>query len=290
MEEKKASSLPDAVFGAPKDFAALFPAVIKAMPQFSAQTLPAGVTKSQFNRLTNAFMDPLHPEIERTIPRWKWLRRQNFQATCRHVIRMADCMVRFPGFGELGAEDRNLLMWYVFLHDLGKRGSKSKRKDPRDPFHPFGSAAAIVELLMFWFDTEKLSPEKHKILLTLKSAIETAFVWNKDWGIEFPDNSKLPTIFSLLRQVLPDDNMWSIMIRLTLLHQGVTVKPSAPAFSPLTDAEMRLYLTKGFLRYKTICDTCDEMSYKHLQPATWKAYIDMYSTAHAKIVARLGLC
>eukprot|EP01022_Parablepharisma_sp_SALTPOND_P016692 TRINITY_DN2503_c0_g1_i1.p1 TRINITY_DN2503_c0_g1~~TRINITY_DN2503_c0_g1_i1.p1 ORF type:complete len:360 (-),score=18.13 TRINITY_DN2503_c0_g1_i1:34-1038(-) len=286
IERPLAIKEPPAIFSS-IDFKACFPKLMQSMPKFPVPG--PGTKKFLFNKTTNEFMESLHSEIQSVIPLWSWLRKQNFQATCRHIIRMLHSLLTFEAFATLPEEDKNFLLWYVFLHDLGKRGSHSKKKDPRDPFHPFGSGAAALKTFTYWFDTEKLHPEIHSKLVKLIEAIYAANVWNKDWEIEFPDNSKLSQIFALLDNIIPAESLWNKLVKLILTHQGVTVRPDTPAFSPLNNEQIKNFFTLQLFRYKTICDTCDELSYHHLEPHTIKGYIEMYATVHAALIKQLDI-
>ena len=107
-------------------FAKLFPILLGGIGKFSEiikLVKEKEVENGYYERISDLFFEPLEKEILELIPsEWKWLKPQDDKRVYRHIMRMFYCMIKDTDFQSLSPERQNILLWFVLLHDIRKRG------------------------------------------------------------------------------------------------------------------------------------------------------------------------
>lgn len=209
-----------------------------------------------------------------SILREEWTHLKTFSngKICSHVLRLLGCIQLDTKFQEMDEYDRNVILWTVVLHDLGKRGRPVI--DGRDPFHPFASCAVTLQVFsrLGWVNSQAEVIESTVHLIMESYTLEGEF--------QYMDNSKLDEIIMKLLLICgvienedlanfneivlnrPREDLFCIeVLLLVLLHQSFTVVAEFPAHSPLTEDQLRKYCSPRLLKLLGTIMLNDSLSY-----------------------------
>ena len=84
--------------------------------------------------------------IIESLPEWKRLEKMNRKRICYHTLTVLYCLLSSEEFNSYTDSEKNLLYWTSILHYISKRGTPLMSV-PKDPFHPFSSAAYSLKFL-----------------------------------------------------------------------------------------------------------------------------------------------
>ncbi|OMJ94758.1 hypothetical protein SteCoe_1937 [Stentor coeruleus] len=207
------------------------------------------------------------------IPEWEILKNRDKGHILRHTLGSLIALMLNPEYYNLSEYDKNLLLWAILFHDIGKRVSPEVYN--RDPFHPFLSAKILLKVFVE-FGWIKNIEYANKIA----EIIGKSFVI-KDMD-EVIDHSYIKIILPLLwyctRMVnvlheeiqeyvniekiteIEDRFEYEILV-LVLLHQSLEFNPQYPNRENITIDDIKNYLSPRIVYLSMILHKADHNSY-----------------------------
>lgn len=216
---------------------------------------------------------------------WEFLDRVDNGLVCSHTIAVVTSAYLHQQFKELDENDKSVVMWGCFFHDIAKRGPPEMKT--KDPIHPFTSASKALRV----FNRLGWVPISQEVENTI-TLINTSY-FRQTWG-QFMDNSKLPEIFRKLLYVtgviLTESEPFESYFKLTqhkeksvlfvyeilaiiLLHQSIDFDRQFPNFTPLKNYEILSYMSPRLLHLLKLLNFGDSGSYNLPEPVlTWRLF------------------
>ncbi len=239
------------------DFDSYFPLLMSEL-----DSLPLTISLSKLADIDDGnedfhkhFAPAVFPEIERTIPRWAWLRTQGYGLICFHIVRMLYCTIKDKDFGTLDAFQANALKWTVILHDIAKRAEPTLPPEARDPAHPYHSAADAVDVLANVVGG--LDEGKAKALQKL---IRESVIDDK-----VNDFSKLGPILKTTAELFggsdEDSNFGYLVFKLVLMHQALPTLQGFGQVASMTQKQIKDFCSARFLRLMKLVMINDSVNY-----------------------------
>lgn len=186
----------------------------------------------------NAFFTP--GMMERTcsvIPRWKKMVSYSKGITLVHTICVLMGIIMMPEFLQLTNKQQQILKWAVLFHDIEKEPQPNKR----DVLHPLKSAISAGNTLPgIGFP---VTNAYHQEIEAWSEKTALAFSTLNDDADPKPDNSKLPEILAGIDLLFGESTPANLIIKTVLLHNSINVNPDYPTPAPLTEAEIKRYIT-----------------------------------------------
>jgi hypothetical protein len=174
-------------------------------------------------------------KMEELVPGWKKMASYSTGITQTHVTCVFLGVFMLPEFQSLSLEEQQLAKWIVLFHDLAKVHLPKKR----DTMHGFRSgilAAKILPNLGF-----SITDKYHDLLQPWSEFTGNACIEGDIAPI--PDNQKLPEILAGIDQMFGANAPASRIVKIVLLHISLTIDPNYQAPAPLTDDEIKRYIT-----------------------------------------------
>jgi len=186
---------------------------------------------------TPAMMD----KIEGVAGGWGHMAAFANHQTLIHVTSVLMALPLCEEFQALDAEQQNLAWWIVLFHDIAKEAHPERL----DHVHGFIGAAVTAEALCkldfgITLDTDEAFyrwADMTRTALTQKAGIDDLV----------QDNSQLPAILDGITALFGDDTPAALVIKGVLLHMSITVIPAWAQQAPLTDADIKQYITPKLL-------------------------------------------
>jgi hypothetical protein len=219
--------------------------------------------------------------IIKMIPAWEQMRTFANGRTQTHIIAVLMGLYRSPEYDALTSEQRAIAEWVVIFHDVAKvviRGIIS-----HDPLHGFRSGAIAglnlatigfpiedMARLQRWYDltyhaNRPYKPAEAPLDNYAKNILESATMR--------PDNRQLPQIISELDAI--HSCAAALIVKGALFHISLVTDPDYPIPSPLTDDEIKRYITPDvypILRTMMLVDTDGWYLFRPERMAEMKAY------------------
>lgn len=169
------------------------------------------------------------------VQNWKKMASYTDGVTLTHVMCVFLGMYMMPEFLQMTSEQQQMMKWVVLFHDVEKEPLPHKR----DALHPLKSAVrAANDLPGIGFP---VTDAHHQLIQAWSEQTAQAFsIVNDDFK---PDNSKLPVILSGIDRLFGENTPANLIIRTVLLHNSINVDPDYPTPNPLTQDEIKRYLT-----------------------------------------------
>jgi len=174
-------------------------------------------------------------QMEDLIPGWKRMASYSDGITQTHVICVFLGVLMLPEFQSLSFEEQQMAKWIVLFHDLAKFHLPNKK----DTMHGFNSgilSAQILPNLGFAVTSEYPSVFEAWRELTQNAYIESDVA-------PIPDNHKLPEILIGIDQMFGENSPASLIVKIVLLHISLSVDPNYPTPAPLTNEEIKRFIT-----------------------------------------------
>ncbi|MEO5888524.1 MAG: hypothetical protein ABIQ77_12770 [Anaerolineales bacterium] len=190
----------------------------------------------------SAFFTPQQMErMESVAPGWRKMASYSGGITLVHVMCVFLGVYMMPEFRALTSEQQQMEKWIVLLHDLDKFHIPGKK----DSMHAFRSGVLAANILpgLGFPVTEKYpglirSWSEYTIQAFLARAGDTA---------PKPDNQKLPEILTGIDQLFGKDAPATLITKIILLHISLKVDPFYPTPAPLTEEEIKHFITPDLL-------------------------------------------
>jgi len=206
-----------------------------------------------FIERVHAFYTPdMMAKIERVAPGWKQMASFAHKQTLIHVTSVLVSLPQRAEFKALTPAQQNLAWWIVLFHDIAKEA----HADRRDYVHGFVSAAVAAEALCKL--DFGISLDSDEGFYRWADMTRTAIVRSEAIGELVQDNSQLLAIIDGMTALFGDDTPATLVLKGVLLHMSLTVVPALPQQSPLTDSEIKRYITPDLfplLRVMLIVDS-----------------------------------
>jgi hypothetical protein len=157
--------------------------------------------------------------------------------TLTHVICVFLGVYMQSEFHGLTPEQQQMAKWIVMFHDLDKFHIRGKK----DTMHGFRSgilAAHILPTLRF-----PVTGKYHALIGAWSEITLHAYTERTGESAPTPDNQKLPEILTGIDQLFGENTPASLITKTVLLHISLKVDPFYPTPAPLTDAEIKRFIT-----------------------------------------------
>ena len=176
-------------------------------------------------------------QLDTLIPGWEKMASYTNGVTQTHVTCVLLGVFLMDELQALSPEEQQLAKWIALFHDLDKFHVKGKK----DTMHPFTSAVLAAQILpSLGFPTT----DKYNDLIESWSAFtRNAYKKLLLKPNPIPDNKKLPKILEGIDQLVGENSPASLIIKGVLLHVSIDADPNYPTPAPLTDAEIKRFLT-----------------------------------------------
>jgi hypothetical protein len=189
------------------------------------------------DRVKKFFTPARMEQTEKLVPRWIKMASYSDGITLTHVTCVFLGVYMLSEFQSLTPEQQQMAKWIVLFHDLDKIHIRGKR----DTIHGFRSgilAAHTLPTLGF-----PITEKYHDLLdswsdLTLHACIE-----RPNSSAPTPDNQKLPAILAGIDQLFGENTPADLITKTVLLHISLSVDPFYPTPAPLTDVEIKRFIT-----------------------------------------------
>jgi hypothetical protein len=259
-------------------FEASFPTLLDRVRNFN-QHVKFGVPRKEFMQMNKQFHSSVLSELQTAMPAWRTLQTMNDERICYHILRVLYCFLNSEDYATYSSDERNLMYWVVMLHDICKRGLP-KLPVPKDPFHPFASAAYALPYLA------KLSRGEESLVAkaeSLSAKIRVAkyvkeivyFEMHEDRynsaALECSNLNQLGTLLNELDTVFPPHSFHHNVVKLVLMHSCIPTLQHSHIDNQLASEDVHQYIDTRFFRYFKTFAICDSESYllnafRHLIP------------------------
>lgn len=201
-------------------------------------------------------------QMESLLPGWEKMASYSGGITLVHVTCVFLGMLMLPEFQRLRPEHKQLALWIVLFHDLDKfhiRGQK-------DTMHAFRSAVRAANLLpAFGFATTNNYAEQ---IASWSERTTGAYITNDEASAPKPDNQKLPEILQGIDDVFGENSAGALITKVVLLHISLDVDPFYPTPAPLTEDEIRRFISPGVLSLLKVMMLADSEGWSLFEPNT----------------------
>jgi len=210
-----------------------------------------------------AFFTPERMEqTESLVPGWKKMTSYSNGITRTHVMCVFLGVFMLPEFEALTHAEQQTAKWIVLLHDADKIHLRGKK----DAMHAFRSGVVAAKILpSFGFP---VTDKYHDLIQIWSELTLNAFIVRDDDATPKPDNQKLPEILSGIDQLFGLDAPASLIAKVVLLHISLDVDPFYPTPAPLTDEEIKRFITPTLLPLMKVMMMGDNEGWSLFDPDT----------------------
>lgn len=176
-------------------------------------------------------------QTEKIVPGWIKMASYSDGITLTHVTCVFLGVYMLLEFQALTPELQQIAKWIVIFHDLDKFHIRGKK----DTMHGFRSGILTAQTLpTLGFPIT----EQYNIRLGSWSELTLhAYIESLGETAPTPDNQKLPEILMGIDQLFGENTPASLITKTVLLHISLDVDPHYPTPAPLTDAEVKRFIT-----------------------------------------------
>ncbi len=175
--------------------------------------------------------------VESVVPGWRKMSSCLEGMTLTHVIGVFLGLLMLPEFQSLSPEGQELAKWIVLFHDV----EKEVRKGERDPNHGFRSAVTTArQLPHLGFGA---TAEYARLINSWGEFTYSAVRLSEPYSEPVQDNGKLPEILTGIERMFGEDTPAALIVKGVLLHMSVNVLSDWPQAAPLTEVELKEYVT-----------------------------------------------
>lgn len=174
-------------------------------------------------------------QTEALIPGWKKMASYSDGITLTHVMCVFLGVYMMPEFQALTPEGQQIAKWIVLFHDVDKFHISGKK----DTMHAFRSGALAAKILpTFGFP---VTDKYHDLIHSWSKFTIHAFINGE--AVPKPDNRKLPEILTGIEQLFGENAPATLITKVALLHISLNIDPFYPTPAPLTDDEIKRYIS-----------------------------------------------
>ena len=213
-------------------------------------------------RVKKFFTPEQMSEFETIVPGWKKMASYSDGITLTHVTCVFLGLFMLPEFQKLSENQQQLAKWIVLFHDIDKLHVRGKK----DTLHAFRSGAVAANILPnIGFP---ISVQYHVFIAPWTTLTVNAFVedHNKPW--QKPDNTKLPEILAGIDQLFGEDTAATIIVKTCLLHISLSVDPHYNTPAPLTDEEVKQFISPALFPLLRVMMLVDNEGWSMFDPET----------------------
>lgn len=176
-------------------------------------------------------------DIESKVPGWKKMASYSDGITLTHVICVFLGLFMLPEFMRLSEKQKQIAKWIVLFHDIDKFHIRGKK----DTMHAFRSGVIAANVLpKLGFPAGEEYPE---LIRSWSDLSVNAFTMEAGDPTPRPDNSKLPGILRGIDRLFGVNMPASLIVKTVVLHISLDVDPLYPTPSPMTDDEIRNFIS-----------------------------------------------
>lgn len=220
-----------------------FDGTLPFLNQFILELVDAYRTKEikswdDLDEKVKKFFTPQRMELtEQFVPGWIKMASFSEGITLTHVTCVFLGVHMLSEFQALTSEQQQIAKWIVMFHDLDKIHIWGKK----DTMHGFRSGILTAQTLpTLGFPIT----EQYSVLLGSWSELTLhAHIERLGDTAPTPDNRKLPEILMGIDQLFGENAPASLITKTVLLHISLNVDPHYPTPAPLTDEEVKRFIT-----------------------------------------------
>ena len=202
--------------------------------------------------------------IDLKMPGWAKMVRYAGGRTMVHVITTLIALRCMPEYGYLTPAHQEMMDWVMFCHDLGKEVIK----DQRDHYHPNLSAAITARNLpALGFRSKAAYP---KILVSWEEYTIQAKI--EENGEIISDGRKYAHIIRGIEAMFGENTPASLILKAVLLHQSLNILSDWPQAAPLTETQVKEFLTPALFPLAAAAHLADSDSWQMFEEARKEAY------------------
>jgi hypothetical protein len=206
------------------------------------ETYEAGNIKSwsDLEEKVKTYFTPQRMEhMEAVMPGWQKMASYSDGITLVHVMGVFLGLFMLPEFQALTAEQKQLAKWIVLFHDVEKAHIRGKK----DTTHAFRSAVSTArQLSHLGF---MVGEEYDHLLASWSEFTCSAIKTSEDYPEPIQDNDKLPKILSGLEGMFGEETPAALIVKCILFHMSINVVSDWPQAAPLTEEEIKRYITNN---------------------------------------------
>jgi len=187
-----------------------------------------------------AYFTPQRMEqMESVVPGWQKMASFSDRITLVHVLCVFLGLFKLPEFQRLSPEQQQLAKWIVLFHDVAKIHIRGKK----DTTHAFHSAILTARQLPFF--AFAINPEYDDLISSWSELTYKAAKFSENFPEPIQDNEKLPAILTGVERMLGKDTPTALIVKCVLLHMSINVVSDWPQAAPLSNEEIKRYITNG---------------------------------------------
>lgn len=212
----------------------------------------------QFIERVRTFYTPAEmTAIEQVVPGWAKMASYADQTTLIHVTSVLAALPQCPEYQTATPDQQRLMEWIALYHDVAKEA----RPGQRDQIHGFRSAAL----------TGKALPGVgFPVMAAYAEGIDSWFRLT-DLAVT-PDscqnNRKLPEIMIGIDRLFGEDTPAALVVKGVLLHMSINVLREWPQAAPLSDDEIRRYVSPSLVPLLKVMMLVDNDAWAFFNPQT----------------------
>ena len=178
---------------------------------------------------------------EKFVPGWIRMASYSDGITLTHVICAFLGVYMLSEFQALTSKQQQIAKWIVMFHDLDKIHIRGKK----DTMHGFRSGVVTAQTLPFL--GFPITEQYNVLLDSWRELTLHAYIERPSDIAPTPDNQKLPEILMGIDQLFGENTPASLITKTVLLHISLSVDPLYPTPAPLTDMEVKRFITPNLL-------------------------------------------
>jgi len=187
--------------------------------------------------IRNWFTSDRLQQIDEKVMGWQKMSSYADQQTLVHLTAALLSLLRLPEYQALSPDQQNLALWIVLYHDVDKEVQHGKR----DHTHGFRSAGVCGQGLIRQGFVDDV--DSHALNQWV-SLTKNAKVFNQQRNDFIQDNSKLDAIVDGVDSIFGGrQSPAGLIIYGVLFHMSLNVVDEFPQATPLTDAQIRGYIS-----------------------------------------------
>lgn len=196
--------------------------------------------ESFLQRCDEFYSDTMMQKIDSMATSWIEMASYRHRATLYHVTTVLVALYLLPEYQLATARQQRLMEWTVLFHDI----AKVPVENGHDYIHGFKSAAVAGKALtQLGFALEEGQSETD--LDSWYDLTFKAIIYDVEHRDYIQDNTQLPKIIQGLRE-LHSAEAYGIVTAI-LFHISIKTDPDYPIYAPLTDEEIKRYITRDSL-------------------------------------------
>jgi len=202
--------------------------------------------------------------MEKLASGWTKMASYSNGITLTHVTCVFLGVYMLSEFQTLTPAQQQIAKWIVLFHDLDKIHIQGKK----DTMHGFRSGVLAARTLppLGFPKTDKY----HELLGSWSELTRHAYIEYPGDTVHTPDNRKLPEILLGIDQMFGVDAPASLITKTVLLHISLNVDPYYPTPAPLTDTEIKQFITPSLIPFLKVMMMGDNEGWSLFEPEVRK--------------------